>query len=271
MQPAELAGALEPLRARCAQLAAQLRAAQGRALAQYEHGERPSLKEHARSLKDTLAILTVEEAALRARLEGMASRQLASDPSVSTGFNVISSGLTDRSGAPLSLEELKKERARLVDALAALNGQIAAAKAEITRQRRREDAEIWETQLVALQASLWAGLQPLCLPGAARRCRSFRRRSETSPSAVQPAEPSHAMPLPPAAQDTKRVYRDEINLVEVELLGREHSERIHAERRAAERSGEAQLQRLQDQMVQTRVKMNRAKYQYYYPNVKGFK
>ena len=42
---------------------------------------------------------------------------------------------------------------------------------------------------------------------------------------------------PLTAQDTKRVYRDEINLIEVELLGREHSVRIAAERAAAEASG----------------------------------
>lgn len=152
MQPSELADALEPLRARCMQLMAQLKASQERAVAQYAHSERPGLKDHARSLRDTLAILTAEEAQLTARLEAMASRKLPSDPSVSTGFNVISSGHTDRSGAPLSLEELRRERARLVDALAALNAQIATAKAELTRQRRKEDAEIWETQLVALQA-----------------------------------------------------------------------------------------------------------------------
>ncbi|EFN59785.1 hypothetical protein CHLNCDRAFT_56574 [Chlorella variabilis] len=73
-----------------------------------------------------------------------------------------------------------------------------------------------------------------------------------------------------ALQDTKRVYRDEINLIEVELLGRQHAERVAAERAAAEASGAAQLQRLQEQLLQTRVKYNRAKYQYYYPGVKGY-
>eukprot|EP00887_Chlorella_sp_A99_P003983 scaffold11.g3983.t1 len=212
--------ALAPLRERCLQLQAQARTLRERAAAQWAATERPALKEHARGLRDTLVSLAAEEAALRRKLEALATHSLASDPSVSTGFNVIRSR-TDRAGQPLALEELQAERRRLIDALGGLNGQIAAAKAEITRQRRKEDAEVWETQLVALQ-------------------------------------------------DTKRVYRDEINLVEVELLGREHGERIRAERAAAEASGAAALQRLQDQALQTRIKFNRAKYRYYYPRVRGY-
>lgn len=72
-------------------------------------------------------------------------------------------------------------------------------------------------------------------------------------------------------QDTRRVFRDEINLIEVELLGREHAERVAAERAAAEASGAARLQRLQEQLLQTRIKYNRAKYAYYHPFVKGYK
>ena len=57
------------------------------------------------------------------------------------------------------------------------------------------------------------------------------------------------------------MYRDEINLLDVELLGRQHAARLAAERAAAEASGAAQLQRLGEQLLQTRVKYNRAKYQ----------
>ncbi len=78
-------------------------------------------------------------------------------------------------------------------------------------------------------------------------------------------------PMPERLQDTRRVFRDEINLIEVELLGREHAERMAAERAAAEASGAAQLQRLQEQLLQTRIKYNRAKYAYYHPFVKGYK
>ena len=142
--------ALQPLRCRSHQLQAQQRAAADKGVAHWAHVERPGLKEHARSLKDTLAILTDEEKVLRQRVEALATRQLGSDPSVSTGFNVIRSR-TDGAGQPLSLEELQAERQRLLQALTNLSDQIATAKAEITRQRRRDDQEIWETQLVALQ------------------------------------------------------------------------------------------------------------------------
>jgi hypothetical protein len=67
------------------------------------------------------------------------------------------------------------------------------------------------------------------------------------------------------------VYRDEINLIEVELLGREHFERMQRERARAESTGEAQLRRLQEQMLQTRIKYNQAKHQYYFPKLKGWK
>jgi hypothetical protein len=78
---------------------------------------------------------------------------------------------------------------------------------------------------------------------------------------------SHTRPL----QDTQRVYRDEINLIEVELLGREHFERVFQDRRRAEASGTAQLRRCQEQVMQTRVKFNKAKHQQYFPLLKGYK
>jgi hypothetical protein len=67
------------------------------------------------------------------------------------------------------------------------------------------------------------------------------------------------------------VYNDEINLIEVELLGREHYERMQRDRQVAEETGAAQLQRLQENILQTRIKYNRAKHQYYFPAMKGFK
>eukprot|EP00889_Picochlorum_renovo_P004243 jgi/Picre1/31273/NNA_006627.t1 len=73
-----------------------------------------------------------------------------------------------------------------------------------------------------------------------------------------------------AMQDTKRVYHDEINLIEVELLGREHYERMERDRQRAEETGLAQLQRLQENMLQTRLKYNKAKHRYYFPEEKGF-
>jgi len=72
-------------------------------------------------------------------------------------------------------------------------------------------------------------------------------------------------------QDTKRVYKDEINLIEVELIGREHFERMERDRQHAESTGIANLRRLQESTLQTRLKYNKAKHQYYFPREKGFK
>ncbi|KAI3429707.1 hypothetical protein D9Q98_005792 [Chlorella vulgaris] len=216
--------ALGPLRARAAQLTAAVEREKAATVQTYESSSRPALKEHAASLKESLAILIREEAALRERVAALASQAVAgADSSVRTGFNVIRSR-TGADGQSLPTAELREERQRLIDILAALDPKTEQAKQEIMRHAgrgRHDEREIWETQLVALQ-------------------------------------------------DTKRVYRDEINLIEVDLMGREHSERIAAERAAAEASGTAQLQRLQEQLLQTRVKYNRAKYQYYYPAVKGY-
>ncbi|KAL4450201.1 hypothetical protein ABPG77_010870 [Micractinium sp. CCAP 211/92] len=215
---------LGPLRARAAQLEAAAARERATALHTYETSARPALKQQAASLKESLGILSREEAALRERLAGLVEQAVAgAAPGVHTGFNVIRARAGADGGA-LPLEELRAERQRLVGMLEALGAQVEAAKAEVLRAGRGgrpEDREVWETQLVALQ-------------------------------------------------DTRRVFRDEINLIEVELLGREHAERMAAERAAAEASGAAQLQRLQEQLLQTRIKYNRAKYAYYHPFVKGY-
>jgi hypothetical protein len=74
-----------------------------------------------------------------------------------------------------------------------------------------------------------------------------------------------------AVQDTLRVYKQEINVIEVELLGREQQERIEQDRAVAEASGLAQLQRLQEQALQTRIRFNRAKQHYHFPPPFGYK
>ena len=157
--------ALGPLRARAAQLAATAAREKGGALHTYETSARPALKEQAASLKESLAILAREEAALQERVAGLASQAVAgADPSVHTGFNVIRAR-TGADGQSLSLEELRAERQRLIDTLSVLGRQVEAAKREITRQHggRPEDREVWETQLVALQVRRgrgwgWGGL-----------------------------------------------------------------------------------------------------------------
>ncbi len=50
---------------------------------------------------------------------------------------------------------------------------------------------------------------------------------------------------PHPAQDTRRMYQDELDMMEIELLGRERQTRLAAERAAAETSGRAELARVQ--------------------------
>lgn len=54
------------------------------------------------------------------------------------------------------------------------------------------------------------------------------------------------------------------------MLGREHYERMERDRQRAEETGLAELQRLQENMLQTRLKYNKAKHRYYFPEEKGF-
>jgi hypothetical protein len=213
--------ALEPLRARARELQLQSIKEQDSALQRWIASEKPVLREHAHGLKESMTVLTKEEALLKDRVSNLSTNAVPNQPGITTGFNVIRSR-TDAAGQPLSIDALKTERTRLSAAVEKLNIDLAAARAEITDQTRRcEEQEIWETKLVALQ-------------------------------------------------DTIRVYRDEINLIEVELLGREHYAKVAEERARAEESGTAQLRRVQEQLLQTRVKLNRAKQQYYFPKEKGY-
>ena len=57
------------------------------------------------------------------------------------------------------------------------------------------------------------------------------------------------------AQDTRRMYQDELDMMEIELLGRERQVRLAAERAAAETSGRAELARVQTSL-QVRVQVS---------------
>ncbi|KAH7615566.1 hypothetical protein Ndes2526B_g09687 [Nannochloris sp. 'desiccata'] len=216
----EALSALAPLRVRAQQLQVQATRDRDDALQRWSQSEKPVLKEHAAGMKQTMQLLAKEEEALQHRVLNLSASTVKNNPGTSTGFNVIRARV-DAFGRPLSTEALQAERDRLRRTLDTLDFDIAGAKAEINQHRRSEEADIWETKLVALQ-------------------------------------------------DTKRVYNDEINLIEVELLGREHYERMQRDRQVAEETGAAQLQRLQENILQTRQKYNRAKHQYYFPLMKGF-
>jgi hypothetical protein len=121
-------------------------------LQRWQQSEKPVLKELAAGMKETMQVLAKEEAALRRRVNGFAAGSVPNHPGTSTGFNVIRSRV-DALGQPLSTDALRAERARLLKTVDVLEVQIASAKAEIMQHRRHEELDIWETKLVALQAS----------------------------------------------------------------------------------------------------------------------
>ena len=142
--------ALGPLRVRVHQLQLQASREHEAAVQRWQQSEKPVLKEHAAGMKETLAVLAREEAALRRRVDGFAASSVPNHPGTSTGFNVIRARV-DACGQPLATDALRAERDRLVKTIDILEVEVASAKAEIMQHRRHEELDIWETKLVALQ------------------------------------------------------------------------------------------------------------------------
>lgn len=138
-----------PLRDRAAALYAAAKERTQAEQQRWQQSEKPVLKQYARGLKETLALQHQALAAQQAKVASLAAAG-GGDAGVHTGFNVIRARVTS-DGRPFPTEELKAERERLARALNQLAIDVAAAKAEIQGQRRKEEVDIWETQLVALQ------------------------------------------------------------------------------------------------------------------------
>lgn len=66
------------------------------------------------------------------------------------------------------------------------------------------------------------------------------------------------------------MYQDEVDMMEIELLGRERAERLAAERAAAEANGRAELARLEATLLATEQKLDVAKKRLYFPAAKGY-
>lgn len=71
-------------------------------------------------------------------------------------------------------------------------------------------------------------------------------------------------------QDSRRLYQEEVDLIEVELMGRERTARMAAERRAAESTGWAELARLRDSLTQADLRVDLSKKRLHFPDVKGY-
>lgn len=189
-----------PLRDRAAGLYAAAREHAAGQHAQFVQGERANLKQYAKGLKQALDLQQQGLAAQQAKVEALAAQPDA-PAAVHAGFNVIRARVT-ADGRPLPTDELTRERERLTAALNQLAIDIAAAKAEIKSQRRVEEVEIWETQLVALQVSVLHLVVPRGVAGWAPGASGGPARAQAGPSlqvfqlAPHPAE---CLPARPAA------------------------------------------------------------------------
>lgn len=142
--------ALRPLKVRAFQLQKQATLEHESRVLRWEQSERPVLRDHALGLKETMQLLSREEEQLQQRVANLSASTVQNCPGTSTGFNVIRSRV-DSCGRPLEMEALRNERERLITALHKFEVEIANAKAEISANQRRDEVEIWETKLVAMQ------------------------------------------------------------------------------------------------------------------------
>lgn len=147
---AGIVDSLKPLQVRAGQIQSQEIKDQASRILQWEQSERPVLRDHAVGMKRTMQLLAKEEAALKLRVANLENSSVRNCPGTSTGFNVIRSRV-DTCGRPLETEALKSERDRLATALRKFDADIASAKAEIAMNTRKDEIEIWETKLVAMQ------------------------------------------------------------------------------------------------------------------------
>ena len=64
-----------------------------------------------------------------------------------------STGPRQPQGQPRSLQQLQEERDRLQEALTALDHKILAAKLDLSHMHRADEKDLWESQLIILQAT----------------------------------------------------------------------------------------------------------------------
>lgn len=114
-----------------------------------------------------------------------------------------STGARQSQGQLRSLQQLREERDRLQEALTALDHKILAAKLDLSHMHRADEKDLWESQLIILQASSGSCYSLLC--------------SSCTPSMVW--HPSGSKPCQSDVQDgNKHIQRpDEKDLWELQL------------------------------------------------------
>ena len=75
-----------------------------------------------------------------------------------------STGARQPQGQPRSMQQLREERDRLQENLTALDHKILAAKLDLSHMHRADEKDLWESQLIILQAS--SAYAAVCCVGA---------------------------------------------------------------------------------------------------------
>ena len=65
------------------------------------------------------------------------------------------------SSRPAPLQQLREEKDRLQEALSALDHKILAAKLDLSHMHRADEKDLWESQLIILQARRCWLMQPI--------------------------------------------------------------------------------------------------------------
>ena len=120
--------------------------------------DKPQLKQLIAALEDSRQVLDSELKGLQQNPTQAKAKQAAKKgvQAISTGFNAIRSR-PKADGKPMSDEELRAERQHLQNSLDVLSSKIRSVREDIATNMRAEEREIWETNLVILQASQsWA-------------------------------------------------------------------------------------------------------------------
>lgn len=174
MESDEVTGVIATLRAQLADLQTQVARQEAIRVHAFEQ-DKPQLRQLISSLEDSRQVMEAELKNLQAspsqaqvKAKAVAKKGVAA---ISTGFNAIRAR-PKPDGNPMTDDELRTERQHLQASIEALASKIASVREDISNNMRAEEREIWETNLVILQACFqreWA----LLAQGPGRRLQTL--------------------------------------------------------------------------------------------------
>ena len=152
MEADDVAGIVATLRTQLSDLRSQVLREEAVRVHAFEQ-DKPQMKELIAALEESRNVLDGELKAMQQSPGQAKAKQVAkkSVQAISTGFNAMRSR-PKADGKPMTDDELRAERQHLQDALDVLSSKILSVREDISKNMRAEEKEIWETNLVILQA-----------------------------------------------------------------------------------------------------------------------